>query len=345
MVARRLTLAVPDLVCASVLDQLRAESPSRISRVDFDGGGKPVEVAAAEEVLYVPALHLQVWHDRIVPSEANSDDDAFPELQGASRAGEVMAHALFANVQQCDEDVCVLSNLYSHNFYHFIEELYKVVILEHSGFIGNYVFSTFPSRISQELPKFSIEFLDLVGIKRDRILHLGRPTVLRSAWFTTRISHADTLAYPDVFFALRQALLGAIDGPGLGPRLWLERRQDRILVNAPEVHERLSRHGFTIVDMAELPVARQIAAAREADVLGGPHGAAMVHCMFQKVRSTVIECFSPEYLNPSVLEISRILEHLYIQLVQTAGPGFEYPYGGNVEINMTHLKLVLEKLG
>lgn len=192
--SRRITLAVPNLVCASVLDHLRAESPARVMQVDFGGGGKPVEVGVAEEILYVPALHLQVWRDRIVPYEANTDD-AFRELQALSQAGEIMAHALFTNVPQYDEDVCVLSNLCSHEYNHFIEELSKVVILERYGFTGRYIFSTWPSRISQELPKFSIEFLDLLGIERERIVRLGRPTLLNSAWFTTRISQADA---PDV---------------------------------------------------------------------------------------------------------------------------------------------------
>jgi len=340
---RRLTLAVPGLVCASILDQLRVEAPSRLSRVEF-GGEKAVEVAVADEVLYVPALHLQVWRNRIVPYEANTDADAFPELQASSRAGEIMAHALFTNVQEWDGDVCVLSNIYSHNFFHFIEELYKIIILERSGFTGRYIFSTFPSRISQDLPKFSIGFLDLLGIERERIVHLTRPTLLRSAWFTTRMSHADTLAYPDVFFALRETLLGAIDGPGLGPRLWLERRHDRAIVNAPEVHECLRRHGFTIVDMSELPIARQIAAAGAAKVLGGPHGAGLVHAMFLSKRSTIIECFSPNYNNPSLFEVYLNMKHRYFQMVQINTPLRPYRHSGEVKVNCTHLKLVLQAL-
>jgi capsular polysaccharide biosynthesis protein len=338
------TLAIPKARCASVIDQLRSETPTRVARVDF-AGPRPVEVATASDVLYVPALHLQVWRGEIVPDESNIDGDAFPELQLRARTGKIMAHALFTNARRWHEDVCVLSNLFSHNFYHFIEELYKVVILERAGFAGKYVFSRFPSRIASELPRFSLEFLDLLGVAPDRIAYLDRPTLLQSVWYTTRISHADTPSYPGVLDAVREALIGAVcDLSGLGPRLWLERRTFRLLVNAEAVHRCIRRHGFAIVELADLPVARQIAAANKARVLAGPHGAALVHAMFMAKRSTVIECFSPRHINPSVLELCSNLHHRYLQLVQIHTPLIDYKHGGDVEINLRHLELTLQSL-
>lgn len=338
-------MRVDDLVSTSALARLREETPTRVARVDFGDAGQPVEAAAIDHVLYLPALHLQIWRGRIVPNEANADDDAFLELQECARNGAVLAHAPFVNIDEIDEDVCVLSNFYSDNFFHFFEELYKVIILERAGFTGRYAFSAFPSRIAQTRPNFSAELLEQLGIGQSRILHLTEPTLLRSAWLTTRIAHADTPRYPGAFFALREALIAAIaDRPGLGPRLWLDRRGDRAVVNAPQVNKIVTRHGFTIVEMSELSAAAQIAALQTAQVLGGPHGAAMIHAMFLKERSTVIECFSPNYVNPCILEICRILKHTYYQIVGTTMPLFEYQHGGNVEINLNHLNLVLRNL-
>jgi capsular polysaccharide biosynthesis protein len=94
---------------------------------------------------------------------------------------------------------------------------------------------------------------------------------------------------------LRAALITAATAiaPGIGPRLYLERYPKRVVVNGEEVRECVRRYGFTTVDMAKLPVAAQIAAAHHAEVLLGAHGSGMLHCAFQKEKSTVVECFSP----------------------------------------------------
>lgn len=340
---QRAILKLPDTICASVLNKLKADAPSRVARVEFTGA-KPVEIGIASDVLYVPALHLPVWRERIVPIEANADDDAYLELQRAAWSGQLMAHALFTNVEEWDEDVCVLSNLYSHNFYHFLEELYKVVILERGGFTGKYLFSPFPSRLAQEAPAFTRELLNLLAIAPERIVQVSRPTMLRAAWFTSRISHVDTLQYPGVFFALRNALRAAVSGPSLGRRLWLDRQTSRVLVNQQEVHDCLHRHDFTILDMAELPVDRQIAAAMQAEVLAGPHGAALIHSMFLDEGSTVIECFSPAYVNFHILEVAANLRHRYIQMVPTNTEAAPYPHHGDVAVDCRHLRLVLQQL-
>lgn len=343
MFTRRVTLAVSKTRCTSVIEQLKDESPSRVARVDF-GDASAVEVGIAAEILYIPALHLQIWRDAIVPYEANTDDDAFRELHAASHQGRSIAHALFTNVAQCDGDVCILSNISSHDIYHYFEELYKVIILERAGFVGRYVFSAFPSRISQDLPGFSIELLDLLGIARDRVVHVDRPTVFRTAWFTTRIAHADTLAYSNVFFALRNRLAAAASGPAPGPRLWLAGRETRTLVNAEEVHGCLRRHGFTIVDLADASAGQRISAAMNADVIGAPHGSALVHSMFMKEGSTVIECFSPQHIKFHIGAVLRNLKHRYLQMVQTNTARDPYRYGHDVEVNCEHLGNVLEML-
>ena len=91
-------------------------------------------------------------------------------------------------------------------------------------------------------------------------------------------------------------------------------------------------------------VSRQIGAAMRAEALAGPHGAGMIHSMFMKSKSTVIECFSPEWLNPSTREICRALRHRYFQIVAPNTPFEPYRYGRNVEVDCNHLELVLQNL-
>lgn len=329
-------LAPERLAGGSVLDELRSSSPSRIARVDF--GSSPIEVACVEDVLYLPMLLAQVWRGSIIPREANPDRDLDPVaiIRKLTQPGEV---AIADCDHEINKDVCILSNFYSPGFYHVFEELFKVVILERYGFNGSYVLST------KDRPRFATEFLEILGIGRHRIRFCSEPTRFNSVFFTTPVTPEHALVYPELFLALREALLGAVAAePGLGSRLWLERSEARVVVNAQQVRDCLDRHGFTVVDMADLPVRRQIAAARQAEVLAGPHGAGMIHSTFMKPHSTVIECFSPEWLNPSIREICRALQHRYFQIVAPNTPFQKYPHGRNVEVDCNHLELVLQGL-
>ncbi len=340
-------VALDRLVYHSVLDELRSSAPSRVVQVDFGPGNKPAEIGAAGEILYLPALHLQLWRDTVVPREANFDADAFDELQANISSGTVQISELLDDIDEIDSEVCILSNLYSNNFFHFFEELYKVTILERGGFRGRYVLSPFGDRHFPALPPFAAQFLELLGIRDDRILMCREPTVFRSSWLTTPIGCGDTIAYSNVFLALRAALITAATAiaPGIGPRLYLERSPKRVVVNAQEVRECVSRYGFATVDMATLPVAQQIAAAHHAEVLVGTHGSGMLHCAFQKEKSTVIECFSPHFMDFFILDILHILDHRYSQIVamdRRAPIGYEY--GVDVVIDCHHLELVLKQL-
>src|ERR1700746_2532742 len=49
-----------------------------------------------------------------------------------------------SDLKYCDDEVCILSNSGSTIFYHCLEELYKVVILERHEFGGRYVVAGMP---------------------------------------------------------------------------------------------------------------------------------------------------------------------------------------------------------
>ena len=331
----------------SVLDQLRDREPDRVAAVEFGrpDEGPAVEVAARQEILYLPELQLQIWRDRHFPLEANADPGAPGEIQGLIDGGSALAAARPTEAEEITSDVCILSNVYSHYFHHMLEELYKVTILERIGFSGQYVFTRLPSPVSARLPSFSEQFLAALRIDRGRISYCDRPTRFRSAWLTTRISHYDTHLYKGVFFALRDALIAGAAPPDIapGPRLWLDRRGLlRTVVNRDEVNERLGRYGFAVLDMAEFPIAQQIAIASRAEILGGPHGSALVHAMFLPSRSTVIECFSPLYINPPVIQMCLNLHHRYFQIVAPHSGNHPYQHGADVHVDLLQLDLALQ---
>jgi capsular polysaccharide biosynthesis protein len=227
-----------------------------------------------------------------------------------------------------------------------MEEMYKVTVLERMGFQGYYVLHS--------LPEYPVGWLDLFGVAPDRIIRqLAGPTIFRSALFTTGFAHEDVSTFPGVFSELRDTILAAVPSddarPASGRRLWLERGANtfggaRDVVNAEEVRQCCDRYGFTAIDLGSLPARDQVAAVRDADVLAGPHGAALVHAMWLREHATVVECFSPKHNNPSIFEICRLLRHRYFQLVHYDMPFRPYNHGDNVLVDLSHLNLTFEEI-
>ena len=334
-------IAVKEIVGVSVLDMVR-QAGGRIDKVELGNTTPPIEVAAVQDVFYMPGAlapgqSVQIVGSHQMPLEAVFDDftPRFVRQQLLKRSLRELPDA----EETIDGTVCVLGNVFSRNFSHWHEEMMKVIVLERLGYEGNYVLA--------ELPAFAEELLGLIGIAPGRILEVRRPTRFRSALFTTPVSYRNVAAYPEVLLALRERLLAADRGlrPQLGPRLWLDRgeqtRLGRKLINEEEVCRLLTRYSFERVDMGSLPVLDQIGISRNARVISGLHGAQFVHTQLMKPRSWVIECFSPMYLNPAYIEIYRVLQHSYAQITSANTPLFPYPHGTDVLVDCRQLDLAM----
>jgi capsular polysaccharide biosynthesis protein len=331
------------------LDELRcvrlSERPSAYRSERFEGlGSRPLQLTRVPDVLYIPDLRLQLIGDRLVPSEALLHEWTldFEVARGFQRAA-----ARFSEPFACDrhaEEVCVLANFYSRNFLHFVtEELVKVTVLEEAGYTGRYLIAG--------LPTFAGDALSMLGLAPERLIEtIPGPTLFAAAWYVTPIYSQRAMDFPDVYLALRERLLAAAEpnSQNRSERLWLERRvgvnnQSREVVNRAEVGALLDRFGFAQTDMAAMPLAEQVAVARDAVVLAGPHGAGTVHALFMPAGSDVIECYSPLLVNPGVLELCLLMRHRYSMLVyEFAYHG--YPWGDRLMVNTSHLELALRAL-
>lgn len=334
-----LSLRLDELVCASLIAAPGA--PAKVEEVRPAFAGISLHVARAADVLYLPELGLQVVAGRLVPQEAIHTPWALDFERQRDFEGLAAAYRAPFSCGYVDSEACVLANLYSPNFHHWVtEELPKVIILERCGFSGVY--------LTPNIPDFGRQFLRLLGVGDERIVSdLAGPVLLRSGVFTTAIDADKIVEHAPVFYELRARLADAT-GPEvapLGSRLWLDRglgvrNPGRDLVNAEEVFAVLNRYGFAMIDMASLPVRAQLAAAQQAAMLAGVHGAGFVHSLFMPPRSVVVECFSPNFINPGILSICHVLRHRYSMIAHPNAYG-AYPYGDRLFVNCVHLDVVL----
>lgn len=74
----------------------------------------------------------------------------------------------------------------------------------------------------------------------------------------------------------------------------------------------------------------------------GLHGSAFVHAQLMPPQSSVVECFSPLYLNPTDTTIYRLQRQHYSLVVPPHSRLFPYPHGEDVEVDMPQFELALE---
>jgi hypothetical protein len=324
------------LKCRSIA--LEAGDATRIGRLS--GWAQGIEIFKVHEVHYLPQYKLTIWNG-VVPQEAI----IYPEHLDIVLASQLSGDAGSVNEDQlvrCDKEVSILGNIASDNFYHWTEELFKVIALEEFGFDGYYV-------VPQSYPSFSWEFMELLGISQDRIIAVDCATSFKAALFPTTIGHFKAQKFSGVLFELRDRLYDAVgEETGLGDRVWVQRgksiHRDGDIVNKEEVSRVLQKHGFIGIDFAEYSVRKQIAIDRCINVLAGPHGASFIHSGFMKQKKDVIEIFSPNYINPCVIQICQAMEHRYSQIVPISAWHSPYQFGNDILVDIDHLELALSNV-
>ena len=223
-----------------------------------------------------------------------------------------------------EEVVCILGNMFSRNFGHWSEELLKVALLERMPRV--------PVRLRQYARVRARLFTS--SWYRGEADHFGgRSDPVLSMYFHNR----STSREPDrpsrrlILTSRSRSLETRHRVRGLAPGD-CGQREDKCFAmvglrhNKEDVYRCLADYSFEVVDLAALPVVEQLRMVSNATVLAGPHGAQFVHAQFMPTSSTVIECFSPVHVNPSILQICRVLNHSYHQVVARSHVTAPYPY-------------------
>ena len=162
---------------------------------------------------------------------------------------------------------------------------------------------------------FETEFLDQLGIPRDRIVDTkpwqvgiqAQRAILGNsqAWFTPS---------PRDLQRIRERFLPAPDGPP-SLRLYVSRGGSRRVRNESEVRQVLQKFDFHIVEDGRRSVAEQIRLFQRASALVGPHGAGLTNMLWCNRGTPVLELFQDRYMPPFYYHLSYLLGHPYRYLV------------------------------
>jgi hypothetical protein len=186
-----------------------------------------------------------------------------------------------------DEPVILLGTD-GYNYSHWLgRNVLKLALLEMAG-----VPASLPILINDDLRGFQLEFLDLLGIARSRLMPLSRGTILRCRELlvpTTLRCHPKMSVGIDW---LRKRLAHLIEPSDEARGLLFISRRDtahRVLLNEAEIESALSPLGFKTIVPGTMPVAEQIRTFSRARVIVAAHGAALANLMFAPPHAAVVE--------------------------------------------------------
>jgi hypothetical protein len=188
------------------------------------------------------------------------------------------------------------------NYYHFLyDALGRYAIFEEALPDEAVDAVVVPHRLS-----FQGALLELAGVRARLIEPANGVTVAAERLLVPSTPNQDLAAPPWVVAWLRRRLLPTTTAQP-ARRLYLTRGDQpntRRFVQEEELWPWLERHGFLRIDPGKFPVQEQIDLFRSAEVVVGPHGAALTNITFCRPGTSVLELFAPSYVHQGLSAIA-----------------------------------------
>jgi capsular polysaccharide biosynthesis protein len=98
-------------------------------------------------------------------------------------------------------------------------------------------------------------------------------------------------------------------------RFFISRRGNRRVLNENDLLPILKQYEISVVQPEKLSFLEQVALFSRAELVVAPHGAALANLMFCNARTSVLELFSPRYINVCFWAISNLgdLRYSYLE--------------------------------
>lgn len=283
---------------------------------------------------------LVVGRPAMIASQSNGElvihKESLLYEQRLSIAQESCAKSLKISTPNAEYIDCAapLCGEWAENIWHwFLEYVPKAVAIEAEGFKGDYLVP-FSSSVYRKS-------LELLGVESQRIREYVHSCIEVSELYIAepvKGHHLDK--FPWVISEMNRRLRGAVTPKDL-KRLYIARRGNRKVTNEESVLSALAKYGFQRIYMEDYSIVDQIALAAGAECIAGPHGAGMTAALFLKPGGTMIEFFSPVYINPCMTPVCEVLHLRYFMITSRMHLGEVYAHGQNIEVDIPILKLAL----
>ncbi|WP_156629468.1 glycosyltransferase family 61 protein [Methylobacterium sp. Leaf85] len=179
----------------------------------------------------------------------------------------------------------------TRGIYHWIiDRLPGLAWIEKSGVLNDDGFAILLSG-DRKFERESLELLDL----QHAAMHLDRPIFVEKLLLSRPEfpNMAGWTHLDDVFEKLgrRADEIARKNKAALPDKVYVTRRDAtrRRLINESEIEKEANEFGFIVQELSSIPLWHQIAIARHAHTIMGPHGAGLSHSVFAKPGSKIVE--------------------------------------------------------
>ena len=166
--------------------------------------------------------------------------------------------------------------------------------------------------------RYQRELLDLIGLGDVPLIQSDKNRAVRATRLVVPwISNVGEYAPPSTVAWLRSALPPK-DVASRPSRIYVTRgnqKNTRRFVREAELVAALEKRGFAVIDPGSLSVQDQIDHFAAADVIVGPHGAALTNLVFAREGARVLELFGPKYVKACFWTLTANIpgvEHRYL---------------------------------
>jgi capsular polysaccharide biosynthesis protein len=251
-------------------------------------------------------------------------------------------HSIFQDkrlppLKKTDKTVAVLNHPAAYNYYHWmLEVLARIHLLQESRLkIDKYI-------INHRALPFQLETLTACGIAPDKIIqpdnrfHLQAEELVVPSY--VNLPNLWSVNYVRNKFMSHSNMI-RVDGY---ERIYIKRRAYRKVINEKEILGILDKFNFKSIVLEVMPLKKQLEVFYNAKVIIAPHGAGLANLVFCKPGTTIIELFSPSFMEPHYWLICRLL-HLNYRLIVGKRENLHHYWTGfdNMSINPVQLLKVL----
>lgn len=196
-----------------------------------------------------------------------------------------------APVADVDESFVLLGTDGGANYAHWLSRhVLKLAVIDKAG-----VPDSHRLLLNEDLKPYQLEYLELLGIPRSRLMPVPGRSVLRCRHVIVPTIMRNHPRMRQAIDWLRGRLARFMSPPAAARDLVFVSRKDsphRVLLNEAELESALAALGFRTVVLGELSVAEQIRCFSRAAVIVGAHGAGLSNLMFAPAHACVVEITS-----------------------------------------------------
>lgn len=208
-----------------------------------------------------------------------------------------------------DGTLAVLASTAGNNYFHWLFDILpRYELLSDQSIDAYYVANE---------NRFQQAYLLKAGIPPHRIINAGKHNHIQAKTLFVPSLPGNTGNPTPRSCQFLRSISGCEKWSGGKRRIYLTRNDGgrRRIINENEITPLLEHYGFEYIAPATLSVEQQIRLFAEAEVIIGPHGAALSNLVYANPGTRVIEFFSPDYVNVCYWALADLCQLEYYYLV------------------------------